>query len=656
MIDSIGVALPARVMTTRDVIAGCVRPPRLPLEQTTGIASRRVAGDGEYAIDFAVRAARDCFRRSAIPPEDIDLLIGTSISRIDGDHQATYEPAAATRLGRLLGCRRAWTFDVTNACAGKFTGIYIADALIRSGQIRTALVVSGEFISHLLRTAQLEIDGDLDPRIACLTLGDAGSAVLLTRGQDERTGFEHIGIRTIGRYHSLCVAGPTEAPHGGAIMRTDMTALTAVTVREMVTDAQRTLARLGRSVTDIDRFIPHQTSLLAMHAAIRRANRIFGAPVLHDGNVINNLAERGNTATTAHIVAMYDGSRAGQIQSGHRLLFQIAGSGVNVGTAVYTLDDLPERLRTGTPSTRSAPPSTSLRKPVRPVKVTGIGLAGPAAPGTATTLELLREATAKCLGAAGRRPADVELLIHAGLYPSGLLAEPAIAAIAAGELGFDGATTPSRDVLGFDLTNGGLGLLDACRVACALIGAGEVGNAVVAASEVEQRDPGAAGPGLAACGSAQFLEAGSLGGEGYLGFHARRTGGDGNGFGAWAVQRGGRSFVRSGDRAALEDRYVADIPSVVAELLDLFQVRSESVRMVIPPSLSPPSTRRLTRDWPTLGERILPPDRPGTDLFTSAVPFGLERVVRTGSVAQGDLAVLLGTASGVEIGAALYRF
>lgn len=659
VIDSIGVALPARTLTTQEVLDGCVRPPDLPLELITGIVSRRVAGIGEYSIDLAARAARDCFTRSAIPPPDIDLLISASISRTDGPNRATYEPAAATRLRHILGCQHAWTFDITNACAGNFTAIYLADALIRAGRIRTALVVSGEFISHLIRTAQLEINGELDPRIACLTLGDAGTAVLLTRADDERSGFEHIAIRTIGRYHSLCVAGPTEQPHGGAIMKTDMMALAAVGVREMVAHAHETLGRLGRSIADFDHFVPHQVSLLAIQAAIRRVNKVFGGSVLHERNVINNLATRGNTSTTTHIVALYDASLDGRIRSGQRLLFEIAGSGVNVGTAMYSLDNLPHRLATGTASTRSTPPSAGPapgRAWARPVRVTGMGLTGPAAPGTATTLGLIRQATAKCLTEARRRSSDVELLIHAGVYSTGMIAEPAIAAIAAGELGFDGTNARSRNVLGFDLTNGGLGLFDACRVACELISAGEVGNALIAASEVEQRERDVTQPGVAVCGSAQFLEEDPARRQGYLGFHARHIDAHIDEFGASAMQRNGQSFVRSGDRAALEDRYVEHIPLVAAELLDALEVRPQSIRAVVPPSLSPLSVCRLRRLWPVLGERVVALDWTGADLFTSSLTFGMHRLLEVGAVARGDVALLACAGSGVEIGAALYRF
>ncbi|MEV4496927.1 3-oxoacyl-[acyl-carrier-protein] synthase III C-terminal domain-containing protein [Micromonospora arborensis] len=659
VIDSIGVALPDRVMTTREVLDGCRSRLALPLEQTTGIVSRRVAGDDEYALDLATRAAEDCLSRSSIGLGDVDLLISASISRVDSPDRSTYEPAAATQLRHRLGCDRAWTFDVTNACAGQFTGIYFADALIRAGEIDTALIVSGEYISHLMRTAQLEIADELDARIACLTLGDAGAAVLLTRAGNEEEGFAHIGIRTVGRYHTLCVAGPTDRPHGGVIMKTDMMGLAAAGIREMVAHTQQALGALGRSPTDFDRFIPHQTSTLAIQAAVRRTNKVFGGVVLDERDVINNLPRRGNTATTTHTVALRDASLDGRIRTGDRVLFEVAASGVNVGTAAYRLDGLPDRLATGSRSQRTAPPRrrpTPWRHPVRAVAI-GLAEPGAGAEAAATTLELIGAATADCLRRAGARASGVDLLVHAGVYRTGMIAEPAIAAIVAGEFGFDGSTAANGEILAFDVTNGALGMLDGCRIAAELIRAGAAGTALVVASEVEQREPGAAGAAVARYGSAVLLRLDPDHTTGFLGFHSRSVAPPAPGRGAWAMQSDGHSFIRATDRGEPAAAYAEHVPAVVAELLDRMEVRAEAIRAVVPPWLPPPVERRLRGTWPVLGARLatLPSASGGTDLFTSAMPVGLRAVSAGGGVSPGDLVVVVGASTGMEVGAALYR-
>ncbi|MEU8087113.1 3-oxoacyl-[acyl-carrier-protein] synthase III C-terminal domain-containing protein [Micromonospora sp. NPDC049101] len=669
VIDSIGVALPDRVMTTREVLDGCRSRLALPLEQTTGIVSRRVAGDVEYALDLATRAAEDCVSRSSIGLGDVDLLISASISRVDSPQRSTYEPSAATHLRHRLGCERAWAFDVTNACAGQFTGIYIADALIRAGEIGSALIVSGEYISHLMRTAQLEIADELDARIACLTLGDAGAAVLLTRADDGSGGFDHIGIRTVGRYHTLCVAGPTDRPHGGVIMKTDMMGLAAAGIREMVAHTQQTLGAMGLSPTDFDRFIPHQTSTLAIQAAVRRTNKVFGGVVLDERDVINNLPRRGNTATTTHTVALRDASLDGRIRTGDRVLFEVAASGVNVGTAAYRLDGLPDRLARGARSSRTAPPPRRPASWRHPVRAVAIGLADPTAaaaahpaaaaqPGAgATTLQLIGAATGDCLRRAGVRASGVDLLIHVGVYRTGMIAEPAIAAIAAGELGFDGSTAATGEILAFDVANGALGMLDGCRIAAELIRAGKADTAVVVASEVEQREPGAVGPAVARCGSAVLLRLDPDRASGFLGFHSRSVATPAPDRGAWVMQDGGHSFIRATDRTEPAAAYAEHLPVVVAELLDRLRVRPDAIRAVVPPWLPPPVARRLRDTWPVLGPRLttLPPAWDGTDLFTSALPIGLRAVSAGGGVSPGELVVVVGASTGMEIGAALYR-
>src|SRR5205814_71882 len=69
-------------------------------------------------------------------------------------------------------------------------------------------------------------------------------------------------------------------------------------------------------------------------------------------------AERGNTATTAHFVAVHDHVLNGAIRSGDRVMFAINGSGLTVGNALYTFDDLPDRIRGGG-QTLAAPPRSS---------------------------------------------------------------------------------------------------------------------------------------------------------------------------------------------------------------------------------------------------------------------------------------------------------
>ncbi len=65
LVESIGVYLPEKSVTTEQVLRDCRNKIEFPLERLTGIRSRRVAGDTEFSLDLAEKAAAECLRRAA---------------------------------------------------------------------------------------------------------------------------------------------------------------------------------------------------------------------------------------------------------------------------------------------------------------------------------------------------------------------------------------------------------------------------------------------------------------------------------------------------------------------------------------------------------------------------------------------------------------
>ena len=345
-IESLGTYLPAHNLSTSDILRACKQQVLFPLEDFTGIKSRRIVGEGEFSIDLARKAIEDCLATSRYQSSDIDILICCNCSRCDGpNYQVSFEPSTSIKLKKYFGFDNALVFDITNACAGMFTGIYIVDSLIKAGLVRCGIVASGEYITHLTNTAQKEINNYMDPRLACLTLGDAGAAVILDASPNKEVGFHEIDMYTLGCYSPYCIAGPTEEEHGGAIMFTEMGKLTAAGIKQSVSHVFHVLEQLQQPVDAFQHIIPHQTSKISIDEVARETNRVHNREVCSDRNMINNLAERGNTASTSHFVALKDNIVNNRIATGENLIFSITASGLNVGTALYTLDDLPDRLR-----------------------------------------------------------------------------------------------------------------------------------------------------------------------------------------------------------------------------------------------------------------------------------------------------------------------
>ncbi len=665
LIESLGVYYPARVVSTADIVAGCHKKLRAPLERVTGIRRRRIVAEGEYSHELAVHAVRDCLSRSRYAPQDIDVVISCDISRCSGPNsESLVEPTGALRVAAELGFSHAMAFDVRNACAGFFTALVVARALLETGAAQRVLVVSGEHITHLIRTAQLEIDGPRDPRLACLTLGDAGVAVTLELGAaGEEVGFHDIQLYTLGRYSSLCVGKLSERPHGGAIMLTDSLKIAEVGIQQFASHAPRFLRDCGIRPEACDQFIMHQTAMRSLRRAATALNHSFGRKVLNKRNTIYNLAERGNTATTTHFVAVMDHIRKGTILRDQTVAFGIAASGQTAGNALYTFDDLPDRIRHPTrPVARDRAPVRTRpagRAEDRPrVRIESWGVLPLAQRFQRDTLGQLRQAAEACFAGSFYAADDIDLLINAGVYRNEFLSEPALAAVLAGQLHMnDASESPDdRKTLAFDVASGATGFLQACFLASQMIDSGGYQTAMVVASEIDYNAD--AWPtnllGLEETASAVILD-GRGGGETGFGKFLFYTEGDHlHRFESHSVQRQERSalwFARDRD---LEQYYLQSIQWAVDKLLDETGYRLNDFDVVLPPQISPSFTQNLAGRLNLSPGCLVHLPRPHQDLYTSSLAHSLEALHHSRRVPPGGRGLILEVGAGIQVACGIY--
>jgi 3-oxoacyl-[acyl-carrier-protein] synthase III len=663
VIESIGTYLPFKEVSTADLLAGCVNDIGIPLEKLTGIKRRRVAAEGEFSIDLARQAIADCLSRSSYRPAEIDLLISCSISRYDGpDQKFVFEPSTAARLRVQCGLDNALAFDITNACAGMFTGIAIADAFLQTGLIGRAMVVSGEYITHISETAQRQIEGPMDPRLACLTVGDAGAAVILERGPNNRAGFHDIDIATLSRYAPMCIAKATGGPEGGAIMTVDSIAATAIAVKAAVPYVAGVMRRHGWRPEHSDHIVMHQTSESSINDAVGAVNRMFGEGSANPGNTIYNLAERGNTASTTHFVALKDHILSNRIRSGDNAVFGISASGQTVGAALYTFDDLPDRLRRGSEDhrRRETPLDAATTEPPPPpaVGIAGVGVipAGPA--GSRGSVELATQAAAQCLDRTGIEGDQLGLIIHAGVYRDEFISEPAIAALVAGELGVnDDIRSPDGPkTLAFDVFNGAVGFLNACQVAVQMIGAGKTAHAMVVASETENNAGSGEHPayGLSETGSAVILSP-TNGNKGFGRFVFRHYPDYAGALTTYTRHTDGRTWLEIDRDPDLAAHYVDIIADAVGELLKREAIAPSDIAAVFPPHLSQPDRDELATRL-GVASSLFVTTVTDTDPFSSSVPHGLQHAWQHGLVSSGDVGLIISVGSGLQVGCTTYRF
>jgi 3-oxoacyl-[acyl-carrier-protein] synthase-3 len=341
-LECIGVKLPGRILTTRELMASTRHRTSIDLERLTGIRQRHVCSEGEDSYTLAVDAARDCLARSRHAPDDIEMLISTSITRYKGGLRHQWEPPLSLAIKQAIGAPQATSFDLSNACAGMLSGVFILHDFIRRGVIRCGMAVSGEYISSLGRNAARQIRWILSRQLASLTLGDAGAAVIVERADPAGDPDDRIavaGFTTLSEHSRLCLGAPSKVGPG-ASMWTRARTIHKVAVAESPPLLQEALAQAGVGYDEIDYVIPHQTSARAIEKGAQAIAERLGVKPKH---VVVTVDEFGNTSSTTHFLALHKYLREHRFEKGHRIMLLSFASGLEVGVMIFAMGGLVDR-------------------------------------------------------------------------------------------------------------------------------------------------------------------------------------------------------------------------------------------------------------------------------------------------------------------------
>jgi 3-oxoacyl-[acyl-carrier-protein] synthase-3 len=328
--------LPATHLTTNELMATTRHRTHIDLERLTGIHERRVSIGDEDSYSLATAAAQDCLTKAHQDAASLDVVISCSITKFRGGLTQWLEPTMSSAVAHALGATKAMTFDLSNACAGMLTGVTVLNNWIRQGTVERGLVVSGEYISQLGQNAARHVRNIMSKELACLTLGDAGAALLLERATPGSGGISVAGFTTVADHSRLCLAYP-KGDDPGARMFTDSRGIQRAAIADTPLLLHEVLEAAGIAMHDIDHVITHQTSARAIRKGMAAVSASFGESPGHDAVI--TVDRYGNTASTTHTVALVEELEAGRIRPGETIALIALASGLEIGVVLLTVDE-----------------------------------------------------------------------------------------------------------------------------------------------------------------------------------------------------------------------------------------------------------------------------------------------------------------------------
>jgi len=310
-----GSYLPERVLTNEE-LARSVDTSDEWIRDRTGIRQRHIAAEGQTTSDLAFEAATRALAAAGVDAREIDLLVvGTTTPDL-------VFPSTACLLQHRLGANGCTAFDVNAACSGFMYALGVADKFIRSGSVRTALVVGAETLTRLL---------DWDDRNTCVLFGDGAGAVVLRA--DSEAGILSTHLHADGGHKHLLYtpvgvsAGFKDEKNHGMKVLMSGSEVFKVAVKTLDAVVEETLAANGLDKSAIDWLIPHQANLRIIKATAKR----LAMPM---DRVVVTVDQHGNTSAASVPLALDFAVQSGKIQRGELLLLEAFGGGFTWGSAL----------------------------------------------------------------------------------------------------------------------------------------------------------------------------------------------------------------------------------------------------------------------------------------------------------------------------------
>jgi len=317
-ITGLGCRVPERVITN-DELATMMDTNDEWIRERTGIRERRIAAPGEALSDLCLPACRDALEQAGLDASEIDLII---VATVTPDMAF---PSTGAILADRLGAPDAAAYDLSAGCTGFMYAVAQGYGMLAGGLAQKALIVGGDVLSRIL---------DWSDRSTAVLFGDGAGAVVLEKVSGGGfLGFE-LGADGSGGSQLYVPAGGSRSPateetvaEGMHFVKMNGREVFKFATRVLVSSAEAVLAECGRSIEDVDVYVPHQANV----RIIEHARQKLGIP---EEKTVIDVDRYGNTSSGSIPLALADATADGRLRPGQLVLMTGMGAGLTWGSGL----------------------------------------------------------------------------------------------------------------------------------------------------------------------------------------------------------------------------------------------------------------------------------------------------------------------------------
>ena len=232
-------------------------------------------------------------------------------------------------LARLVDTSNEWIVERTGIRERRVAGPEQAMSDLALPACERALVVGGDVLSKIL---------DWTDRSTLVLFGDGAGAVVLenVRGGGF-LGFE-LGAEGAGGVHLwLPGSGSRHFDDPETFVKMNGREVFKFATRILVSSAEKLLRECGRSVEEVDVYVPHQANVRIIDHAARK----LGIP---QDRIVVNVDRYGNTSSGSIPLALADAEAEGRLREGSLVLMTGMGAGLTWGSSLMHWTEQQERI------------------------------------------------------------------------------------------------------------------------------------------------------------------------------------------------------------------------------------------------------------------------------------------------------------------------